>query len=146
MPEDPASLQNLHDIMVPAPPPLWPPAPGVWVLLISGLAVLAALALWWWRARQRNAYRRAGLALLEHAGSVREIHIVLKRVALAVWPRPEVASLYGKDWSAFLDASCRRTHFGSLDVSPDEAEPSRDLRRHARRWINHHRAPGRGRS
>ena len=39
MPEDPASLQNLHDIVVPKPPPIWPPAPGVWVLLVIGLGV-----------------------------------------------------------------------------------------------------------
>jgi hypothetical protein len=145
MPEDPASLQNLHDIVVPEPPPLWPPAPGVWVLLVVGLAILSALALWLWRRHQRNAYRRAGLTLLDGVRSVREVNIVLKRVALAVWPRAEVAPLYGETWTAFLDESCPRTHFGSLAGEPDEAEPSRDLRHLARSWINHHRAPDRKR-
>jgi hypothetical protein len=144
MPEDPASLQNLHDIVVPKPPPIWPPAPGVWVLLVIGLAVLAALALWFWRRHQRNAYRRAGLTLLEGVRSVREVNIVLKRVALAVWPRTEVAPLYGETWTAFLDQSCSQTHFGSLAAQTDEAEASRDLRRLARRWINHHHPPARG--
>ena len=65
MPQDAASLQNLHDIVLPEPPPLWPPAPGIWVLLVIGLAVVTALVVWWWRVRSRNAYRRAGLALLE---------------------------------------------------------------------------------
>lgn len=143
MQEDPASLQNLHDIVIPEAPPLWPLAPGVWVLLVTGLAVLAALMLLWWRARKRNAYRRAGRALLEHAGSVREVHIILKRVALAVWPRPEVAPLYGNEWAAFLDGSCPRTRFGSMAAAPDEDGPPPELRRDARRWISHHRPPGR---
>ena len=42
MPQDAASLQNLRDIVVPEPPPLWPLAPGVWVLLVIALASHAA--------------------------------------------------------------------------------------------------------
>ena len=143
MPQDSASLQNLRDIVVPEAPPLWPPAPGVWVLLVIILAVVLALFLWWWRARQRNAYRRAGLALLENAGTTRDINIILKRVALAVWPRAEVAPLYGDDWTGFLDNSCSRTRFSSLGVVDDGAEPSRDLQTLASTWIRHHRAPAR---
>ena len=145
MPEDAASLQNLRDIVVPEPPPLWPPAPGVWVLLSVILAVVLALFLLWWRARQRNAYRRAGPALLEGARTSRDINIVLKRVALAAWPRPEVAPLYGDDWAAFLDESCARSRFSSLGTIDDAAEPTRELTRSARTWIRHHRAPSRAR-
>ena len=140
MPQDAASLQNLRDIVVPEPPPLWPPAPGVWVLLVVALAVIIALVLLWWRARQRNAYRRAGLALLETARTTREVNITLKRVALAVWPRPEVAPLYGDDWAAFLDGSCSRTRFAAL-AAVDDGQASRDLHRQARTWIRHHRVP-----
>lgn len=143
MPQDSASLQNLRDIVVPEAPPLWPPAPGVWVLLVIILAVVLALFLWWWRARQRNAYRRAGLALLENARTTRDINIVLKRVALAAWPRAVVAPLYGADWTGFLDSNCSRTRFSSLGVVEDGAEPSRDLQTLARTWIRNHRAPAR---
>lgn len=141
MPQDAAGLQNLRDIVVPEPPPLWPPAPGVWVLLVIVFAVVLVLILWWWRTRQRNAYRRAGLALLDGARSSRDINIVLKRVALAAWPRAEVASLYGDDWATFLDASCSRTRFSALDVIDDSGEPSREVQRLARTWIRHHRTP-----
>jgi len=141
MPQDAASLQNLRDIVVPEPPPVWPPAPGVWVLLVIVLAVVLALFLWWWRASQKNAYRRAGLALLEGARTSREINIVLKRVALAAWPRAEVAPLYGADWAEFLDGSCPRTRFSSLGMIDDGAEPSKDAQRLAQTWIRHHRAP-----
>ena len=146
MPQDAASLQNLRDIVVPEPPPLWPPAPGVWVLMVIALAVLIALTLTWWRARARNAYRRAGLALLENARTAREINIILKRVALAVWPRPEIAPLYGDEWAAFLDGSCSRTRFTTLGTVEDHFEPSPELHRLASTWIRHHRAPSRARS
>ena len=136
-----ASLQNLRDIAVPEPPPLWPPAPGVWVLLVVVSCVFAGVAILWMRARERNAYRRAGLALLDGARSSRDINIVLKRVALAAWPRAEVASLYGDDWATFLDASCSRTRFSALDVIDDSGEPSREVQRLARTWIRHHRTP-----
>jgi hypothetical protein len=141
MPLDAASLDNLRDIVVPEPPPLWPPAPGVWVLLVIALAVLIALFLLWRRARARNAYRRAGLALLETARTVRDVNVALKRVALAAWPRPQVAPLYGDDWAAFLDGSCARTRFSSLGAVDDAGEPPPELRRMARRWIQYHRGP-----
>jgi hypothetical protein len=136
-----ASLQNLHDIVVPEPPPPWLPAPGVWLLLAVCLAVVAALALWWWQRRASTAYRRAGRALLEDARTAREVNVILKRVALAVWPRPVIAPLYGDDWAAFLDGACSRTRFASLGSFEDGAEASSDLRRLARTWIRHHRAP-----
>ena len=40
---DPGSLQNLNDIVMPAPVGLWPPAPGWYVVFAVGLA-LAVLA------------------------------------------------------------------------------------------------------
>lgn len=146
MPQDAASLQNLRDIVVPEPPPLWPPAPGVVVLLVIALAVVIALALLWRRARARNAYRRAGIALLDTARTSRDVNVVLKRVALAAWPRPEVAPLYGDDWAAFLDGSCRLCRFSNLSTIDDGADPGRELTRAARTWIRHHRIPSRNRS
>jgi len=146
MPQDAASLRNLRDIVVPDRPALWPPAPGVWVLLVIILAVVLALFFWWWRARQRNAYRRAGLALLENAGTTREINIILKRVALAVWPRPEVAPLYGSAWAAFLDGACTRTRFASLGADEDGTKAPLELQRLARTWIRHHRVPSQTRN
>ena len=142
MPQDAASLQNLRDVAVPEPPPLWPPAPGVWVLIIISVALLLALALWWRRARARNAYRRAGLVLLKHARTVREVNIIVKRVALAAFPRSKVAPLWGDEWVAFLDGTCGRARFASLGEMDTDAEASSKLYSKAGTWIRHHRAPG----
>jgi hypothetical protein len=137
-----ASLANLRDIAVPEPPPMWPPAPGVWVLLIVAVALAAALAVYLWRRWSDNAYRRAGIALLEDARTTRDVNIVLKRVALAVFSRPEVASLYGDDWSAFLDACCSGVRFAGIERQPDDAEASRQLKSMAGTWIRRHRRSG----
>jgi hypothetical protein len=137
-----ANLANLRDIAVPEPPPFWPPAPGVWVLLIVAAALISALAILLWRRWTDNAYRRAGIALLEDARTTRDVNIVLKRVALAVFPRPEVAQLYGDDWSAFLDASSPGVRFAGVERRPDDAEATRELRSQAGTWIRRHRKPG----
>jgi hypothetical protein len=138
---DPASLDNLHDIAVPAAPPLWPPAPGAWVALVVVVAAALALVLWWRAVRARSAYRRAGLDLLAEARTARDVNVALKRVALAVFPRARVASLYGADWAAFLASTCSRASFETIAASDPFDEASRELRDLAGTWIRQHRAP-----
>ena len=102
MNSDPASLQNLRDIVQQPPVPWWPPAPGWWI--VFGLAVLGAgvLAVRAWRMWQRGAYRRAALREMESATSVAEIAEILKRTALVGFPRTEVAALSGSAWCQWL--------------------------------------------
>jgi Domain of unknown function (DUF4381) len=62
---DPASLDRLHDVIVPAPVPWWPPAPG-WFVVGGALALVVACRLVRAiRHRQLNCYRREALALLD---------------------------------------------------------------------------------
>jgi hypothetical protein len=111
---DPTSLENLYDIIPPPPVPWWPPAPGWYVV---GVVVLA-LAVWagwsWWRRWQAAAYRRAALAVLQQlktraadeaqrTSALRELPELVKRTALAAFPRQQVAALSGVTWLAFLD-------------------------------------------
>jgi hypothetical protein len=141
------SLANLRDIVEPAPPPLWPPAPAVWILsgfLIAGAAILIHH---WRRRRRENAYRRAGLAQLDQAGSVHEVSVLLKRVALAAFPRAQVASLWGEDWVGFLHRTCPRGDLSPLTRVAPESPPSDALKQSAAQWIERHeraRASGTG--
>ncbi|GAB3282517.1 DUF4381 domain-containing protein [Parahaliea aestuarii] len=158
MNSDPASLANLHDIVVPEPLPLWPPAPG-WLWLLGFLAVLLALlALRAFIRFQRNRYRRealAELARLQAGGESRtaplaELSVLLKRAALTAYPRVEVAQLTGVDWFHFLD-STGGTHFADglgealedstyRTASGDwDAVQLERLFTETRRWIRQHR-------
>lgn len=110
---DPADLANLRDIAVPPPVPWWPPAPGWWILAAALLAAAVVLALRWFARWRTDAYRRAALrelAVLEAAaGSMpagelaAAVSTLLKRTALAAFPRTDAASLSGAAWIDFLD-------------------------------------------
>lgn len=107
---DPADLSNLRDIVVPPEVALWPPAPGWWILLAGGIAMATIFAGMIIARYRHNAYRRAALAALDTA-EAGDISTILKRAALAAWPRAEVASLTGADWLAFLDRTARSDAF-----------------------------------
>lgn len=156
---DPASLENLHDLALPAPVPLWPPAPGWWILA-AGLAS-AFLAAGWrsWRRYRANAYRREArrqLVAIERrvdaglcAGAASELAVVLKRTALAAFPRAAVASLTGSAWLWFLNRTGRTTAFtdgAACGIEQwafvgDRTVPAAKLKaalREARAWVRTH--------
>ena len=141
---DPADLSNLRDIVVPPEVALWPPAPGWWILLAGGIAmaaIFAGMIVAWYR---RNAYRRAALVALDTADAD-DISTILKRAALAAWPRAEVASLTGADWLAFLDRTARSDVFtrgAGRDLETlafGGAGDKQAVLTAARRWIRRHR-------
>ena len=156
------SLTRLRDIIEPPPVPGWPPAPGVWFL--AGFVfvwLVAVLAVVWLRHR-RNAYRRqalkeladmdAGLGDPECSTRVSaQLNELLKRTALAAYPRSAVAPLAGSEWLAFLDRSAGLSEFtegagralGSIyssSTGSPEANELQGLSAAARRWIGTHRA------
>lgn len=132
------SLSNLQDIVLPAAPSFWPPASGFWILVALILMLLITAAWFIAQFRQRNAYRRAGIALLESANTVYDINVVLKRVALAVFPREQVAALHDEDWIQFMQSTCPGEQFAKLSQS-DEATPATEsIRASARTWIRKH--------
>jgi hypothetical protein len=102
MNSDPASLENLRDIVVPPPVPWWPPAPGWWfVLVVIAIATLVT-AFRIWRVWRANAYRRAALHELQQATAITQIAEILKRTALVAYPRSDIAALSGPAWCQWL--------------------------------------------
>lgn len=160
---DPASLQNLHDIVMPSPVPWWPPAPGWYAVF----ACIAAGAVWFsWRAyRQWRAdeYRRAALKELgrlkgmivsgEREPAMRELPVLIKRVAMAVWPREKVAALTGTGWLQFLDQAANTDAFtkgdgrlllelayaGNQKIKMMPNDQVRSLMQIVEKWIQEHR-------
>jgi hypothetical protein len=150
---DPGSLDRLHDIITPPAAPWWPPATGWYVLgalVLVGLAVATWWATAWWI---RNAYRRGGLtelARLELAANApatfESLVELVKRVALAAFPREQVASLSGHDWLKFLDETAGMKDFingpGAMLITgyePGIHRASPELFGAVRRWIRSHR-------
>jgi hypothetical protein len=136
------SRAAMHDLILPPPVPFWPATPAWYALR----AVLLLLALWLlarvWRHWRRDAYRRAALRALDAATQPAEIAAILKRTALAAWPRARVAALAGPDWAAFLRRSAPRAR---LDVATAAMlaglayAPQPPLARDAaRRWVRFH--------
>jgi hypothetical protein len=105
MNDDPASLANLRDIVEPSPVSWWPLAIGWWFLLtVVGLIALV-VAFHRYRQWRANAYRRAGLRALQVIRGTEDLAAIselLKRVALAAYPRSQVASLSGSAWVKWL--------------------------------------------
>ena len=151
--QDPASLSRLHDIVEPDAVSFWPPAPGWCVLL--GVLLAFGLAFAWntYQRRRRNTYRRAALRELARIADehLSLLPALLKRTALAGYPRTSVAMLSGEDWLRFLDATGRTTEFTlgpgraviSLAYERDPSPAEQDeLRRAAEDWIRGHATEG----
>lgn len=153
------ALRSLHDIAVP-PPVSWLPQTWGWAALavLLGIAVLAALLVWLRRYR-RNAYRREALRLLDgieadirspasREKGVHELSELLKRTALAAWPRSDVAALTGQAWLQRMDSRGAYKALARLlddleyhdsaaiaALPPDSAN---ELILNSRRWIRRH--------
>ncbi len=160
--KDPASLQNLNDIVMPEAIGWWPLAPGWYILLAAILLGLLWLSWRYWQQWQANVYRRAALselhelvAKIEQAGlrdsSLRQLPVLLKRTALAAYPRTQVAMLSGPKWYEFINASTPQALFTAQLITDldairyrtgklDEIMPSRiaELTSAIGQWIRSH--------
>ncbi|MCP5523300.1 MAG: DUF4381 domain-containing protein [Verrucomicrobiales bacterium] len=162
MNRDLTSLDRLHDILVPDPVPWWPVAPGWWWVMGAALLFLFVVQLRAFARWQHNRYRRQALgelAALEaslkdpaHRPAVLlELAVLLKRTALTAYPRGEIASLSGPEWSSFLDRTAVGSRFSQgsgqvlhsavhdpRTVAALEERTVHDLMREVREWIRHH--------
>lgn len=121
-PEEQALLQQMNDIVTPGQPGWWPLAPGWWVLAIICVVLFVLLYLWRRKkTRRQQQLRWRDSALAEHEKlsanlltvneeeySVHEglaqLSVLMRRVALAVLPRKQIASQTDDQWLTTLDS------------------------------------------
>jgi hypothetical protein len=152
-------VAGLIDIPLPQPISLWPQTWLSRIAIVVLFAAAVAALLWlahYWRV---NRYRREALSELDrierafvgHSAPselAAQLSVLVRRTALAAFPRERVASLAGSAWLAFLDDTCGEHEFsrgiGRLLVSapydriaPTDRQVSSlvDLTRH---WIRTH--------
>ena len=149
MKDDSADLNKLHDIILPSDVSWWPLAPGWIALSIIGILAASYYAYRILEKRKRNAYRREAIRQLATAETAAQIAVILKRTALAIAPREEVAELQGEAWTNWLaehskskpsDAireTLTRSIYSASSTPPDLPE----LREFAHSWISNHTRP-----
>jgi hypothetical protein len=140
-------LDKLHDFYQPPPPPWTPQTVGWYVLFaIAGLLVIW-IAIHLVRGWFANRYRRAALQELTLLPPS-EFSSLLKRTALEVWPREQVASLSGAAWLKFLHkatgdeafhlAPADRIEEIALQAATLSNEDEHALRETVATWIRRH--------
>lgn len=147
MSTDAANLDRLHDIVLPQAVSWWPLAPGWYVISLLLLVVCACLGYRFWRRWQANAYRREALQELADMKDSPAIAELLRRTALAVVPRSEVAQKTDSAWADWLAAQCSYPmpsevhHLLAAGIyNQHEADAYFDLlRSYATQWVRNHR-------
>lgn len=114
-----AQQLELKDIHLPEIVGWWPPAIGWWIVAI--LAPLSCLLLVWLykRITRKTALKSAKKLLisikqdssLEDDEKLKQLSELVRRVAISISPRAEVASLTGQAWLTYLDGSVKGTPF-----------------------------------
>ena len=163
---DPASLQNLNDIVLPEAAGWWPLASGWYFLLGLLLIVLVWFIYTLIQRRINDRYRRTALHQLQlliqdidkaekRDVALRQIPILLKRTALTAYPRRQLASLTGKRWYDFLNSKVSTPSFnesscnslenisysvGNLDTV--NAGAASKLLKACKHWLKNHRPSG----
>ena len=120
---NPQALDSLRDIHMPSPISWWPLAPGWYFLLIFGITAVVFSLRFVSKVYKYALPKKEALKLLadyQHqylsksvASNliIAKISELLKRTALAYYPRKEVAQLSGQAWLAFLTATSKNLDF-----------------------------------
>jgi hypothetical protein len=143
-----APLGKLHDFYQP-PPPAWTPQTIGWYVVF---AIVGLLTLWLIihsiRRWLTNRYRREAMRELAVLPPD-QFSTLLKRTALAAWPREKVASLSGEAWLEFLNKTAGTDIFRhtpgnqieetALRRAAMSGDDERVLRGITAEWIRRHR-------
>ncbi|MBB2497012.1 DUF4381 domain-containing protein [Aquipseudomonas ullengensis] len=156
------SIEQLQELALPAPVSY---LPQTWGWLAVLLLALFALGLWGalrYRRWRQDRYRREALARLaeleqaladaeQRLPALRELPELLKRVALSMPGQPDVATLDGERWQAFLARHSAQPlpddfsrQLASLAYAPESqlralpTEQAAQLLIQCRHWVERH--------
>lgn len=113
------TLLDLKDIHEPEAIGWWPPAIGWWILAVA-VPLLIILLVWLYkRLTRKTALKTASKILAEikqdtsrdNLQKLRDISVLVRRVAISVSPRAKAAGLTGRQWLEFLDRSLKGLPF-----------------------------------
>ena len=151
-----ASLDQLHDIIIPPAVSYWPLAPGWYALALLVFAYGIYVALKYWSSYQKDLYRREALkvlSMLDEEDASKEISTLLelmKRVALQCFGRKKVAALSHDAWWDFTEQHSKakvaaevRERSQKILYSPNEEATEKDvkmLKQVAKVWITTHKS------
>lgn len=148
----------LRDIHLPPEIGWWPLAWGWWLLI--GLVLLGLVTLVWWLLKRPTSPKRINLSAQSSAlqeltrieqqykndplGLVRELSVLLRRIAISLYGRRSVAGLTGLSWLQFLDQQGGTPVFSqrfqqALTELPYRAQGSADvstLVQEVRQWLS----------
>ena len=100
----------LKDIHLPDTVGWWPPAPGWWLLPLALILLIVAVRYVYRRLTNKTAVKHAQKLLLvlrqqslEPEQTLGEISALLRRTAITLDSRQQVASIHGQSWLAYLD-------------------------------------------
>ena len=110
---------NLRDIHLPDALGWWPPAMGWWFLAIV-ILLLCLFFIWLYKRLTKKTALKTGKqilaeikqdAALNDFEKLSKISELMRRVAISISPRTEVASLTGQDWLNYLDSTMKYSPF-----------------------------------
>ena len=107
----------LRDIHLPPDIGWWPPALGWWLLLLLVFLSGVFLLRWWLKRPKQQGARTVSAPLFalqeldrieaqyqnDPMGLIRELSVLLRRIAISLYGRHQVAGLTGSSWLQFLD-------------------------------------------
>ena len=110
----------LKDIHLPQAISWFPPAIGWWLLAIAMLLLTDLFIKFYKDYRRQSALKIAkkqfesiAISPIDNATKLRDLSVLLRRVAISVSGRYEVASLTGQAWLHFLDGTLKDAPFST---------------------------------
>ncbi|MGB0832890.1 MAG: DUF4381 domain-containing protein [Psychrobium sp.] len=137
-----AGAPQLHDIVVPANPGIWPLAIGWWLLIALIVSLFGIAISHFMSHRRRWAIKRLALEKLPNCESCNDINQLLKQVAIHYCPAQNIGPLTDKQWTNFLAKNLPNAQHETLNdihqalYRPEHAQYQAQYQTLAQHWLS----------